>query len=378
MNEINFLDSDLLYGVKDQLELEHELENEANRQLNENKLINEEKRLEKTNKKLQILYLKLDNIDKKKDSINNDVRRSKILKEIESLNADKHDINARILNLKNDGLRKMSHSKDIYFLLDSNENLNNNSKEFLIKSGKLTPFSLLDEKFNHDISDFENEVKLEKKNTVKSDSEEEVKFTKNSISYESDSDFQLDIEGKLSDDDDNFVENDELEKTQSEENLIKDNTVTSHSTFIDDGDEREYKNRLKKFVVQKRLEKLKNKYGDKFDMEKVNFELLEQDLIEEMYQENSNFADVKFEGNFSIPGTLHAALFDYQITCIKWLWELYSQEIGGIVGDEMGLGKTIQIIAFLASLGYSNLLKGPVLIVVPATVLRQWATEFQK
>ncbi|KAJ3218581.1 hypothetical protein HK099_005008, partial [Clydaea vesicula] len=152
-------------------------------QLNENKLINEEKRLEKTNKKLQNLYLKLDNIDKKKDSINNDVRRSKILKEIESLNADKHDINARILNLK--------------------------MTEFLIKSGKLTPFSLLDEKFNHDIS-------------VKSDSEEEVKLTKNSISYELDSDFQLDIEGKLSDDDDNFVENDELEKTQSEENLIKD------------------------------------------------------------------------------------------------------------------------------------------------------------
>jgi len=35
---------------------------------------------------------------------------------------------------------------------------------------------------------------------------------------------------------------------------------------------------------------------------------------------------------------------------VRWLWELHSQEAGGIVGDEMGLGKTVQIIALLAGL----------------------------
>jgi DNA excision repair protein ERCC-6 len=44
----------------------------------------------------------------------------------------------------------------------------------------------------------------------------------------------------------------------------------------------------------------------------------------------------------------------------------------------MGLGKTIQVISFLAGLGLSMKLKGPVLIVCPATVLRQWVQEFHK
>ena len=40
----------------------------------------------------------------------------------------------------------------------------------------------------------------------------------------------------------------------------------------------------------------------------------------------------------------------YQQTCVRWLWELHQQEVGGILGDEMGLGKTIETIAFLAAL----------------------------
>lgn len=41
-------------------------------------------------------------------------------------------------------------------------------------------------------------------------------------------------------------------------------------------------------------------------------------------------------------------------------------------------GKTVQIVAFLAGLGYSSLLDGPILIVCPATVLKQWVQEFHK
>jgi DNA excision repair protein ERCC-6 len=44
----------------------------------------------------------------------------------------------------------------------------------------------------------------------------------------------------------------------------------------------------------------------------------------------------------------------------------------------MGLGKTVQIISFLASLDASKMLNGPILIVCPATVLRQWVQEFHK
>ena len=41
----------------------------------------------------------------------------------------------------------------------------------------------------------------------------------------------------------------------------------------------------------------------------------------------------------------------------------------------MGLGKTIQIIGFLAGLSHSRKLNGPVLIVCPATVMKQWVQE---
>lgn len=44
----------------------------------------------------------------------------------------------------------------------------------------------------------------------------------------------------------------------------------------------------------------------------------------------------------------------------------------------MGLGKTVQIVAFLAALNYSDKLRGSVIIIAPATVLRQWHREFRK
>ena len=53
--------------------------------------------------------------------------------------------------------------------------------------------------------------------------------------------------------------------------------------------------------------------------------------------------------------SLLLSLCRYQQTGVKWLWELHTQQAGGVVGDEMGLGKTIQMIAFLAGLKISNL-----------------------
>jgi DNA excision repair protein ERCC-6 len=56
--------------------------------------------------------------------------------------------------------------------------------------------------------------------------------------------------------------------------------------------------------------------------------------------------DAVFDGGFKVPGSIWSALFGYQRTCVKWLWELHNQRAGGIIGDEMGLGKTIQVGAF--------------------------------
>ena len=59
-------------------------------------------------------------------------------------------------------------------------------------------------------------------------------------------------------------------------------------------------------------------------------------------------------GGFRVPSRIWRALYRYQRTGVKWLWELHAQQCGGIVGDEMGLGKTIQVIAFLVALKHSQ------------------------
>ncbi|KAI5360882.1 putative helicase, P-loop containing nucleoside triphosphate hydrolase, SNF2-like domain superfamily [Septoria linicola] len=88
--------------------------------------------------------------------------------------------------------------------------------------------------------------------------------------------------------------------------------------------------------------------------------------------------DAAFDGGFRIPGDIYPSLFDYQKTGVQWLWELYSQQVGGIVGDEMGLGKTIQVISFLAGLHYSGKITKPVIVLCPATLLKQWVDEFHR
>ena len=50
----------------------------------------------------------------------------------------------------------------------------------------------------------------------------------------------------------------------------------------------------------------------------------------------------------------------------------------GMLADEMGLGKTIQTVTFLYGLLHSKMLNNPILLICPATVLKQWVMEFHK
>lgn len=137
---------------------------------------------------------------------------------------------------------------------------------------------------------------------------------------------------------------------------------------IDDGDEDFYQARLKEWVnMRSKLRKQQNS-DDTNDNENVP----------EWFKAHPSIQDAVLNEKFKLPGDIYPSLFDYQKTCVQWLWELYSQKTGGIIGDEMGLGKTIQVIAFLAGLHYSGLLNKPVLLVVPATVLNQWVNEFHR
>ncbi|KAK4695899.1 hypothetical protein P7C71_g1938, partial [Lecanoromycetidae sp. Uapishka_2] len=68
-------------------------------------------------------------------------------------------------------------------------------------------------------------------------------------------------------------------------------------------------------------------------------------------------------------------LKDYQVVGVNWLSLLFDRKLSCILADDMGLGKTCQVIAFLAHLLEKGI-KGPHLVVVPASTLENWLREF--
>ncbi|KAI9741643.1 MAG: hypothetical protein M1834_000027 [Cirrosporium novae-zelandiae] len=162
---------------------------------------------------------------------------------------------------------------------------------------------------------------------------------------------------------------------------------------VDDGNEQLYQTRLQNWVSRRRRARQKNlkrqeQNNISIDPEAIPSSPAQPQIAEgddgqastepEWYLPHPIEGDTEFEGGYKIPGDIYPLLFDYQKTGVQWLWELYSQQVGGIVGDEMGLGKTIQTISFLAGLHYSKLLTKPIIVVCPATVMKQWVNEFHR
>lgn len=81
--------------------------------------------------------------------------------------------------------------------------------------------------------------------------------------------------------------------------------------------------------------------------------------------------------DFSVPGKLFDNLFDHQKVGIQWLYNLWRENKGGVLGDDMGLGKTVQVSVYLKGLFDAELIK-KVLIVVPATMKTYWEEELHK
>ncbi|KAH6764023.1 switch 2 [Perilla frutescens var. frutescens] len=90
-----------------------------------------------------------------------------------------------------------------------------------------------------------------------------------------------------------------------------------------------------------------------------------------------------------VPASINSRLLEHQREGVKFLFNLYKNNHGGILGDDMGLGKTIQAIAFLAAVfgkgsdpdltsykGNRVEKKGPVLIISPSSVILNWESEF--
>jgi hypothetical protein len=77
-------------------------------------------------------------------------------------------------------------------------------------------------------------------------------------------------------------------------------------------------------------------------------------------------------GEVSVPDAFVGTLRDYQMEGLRWLAFLADFGFGGILADDMGLGKTVQVIAHVLCERERGRLEGPVLVVVPLSVVGQW------
>ncbi len=132
----------------------------------------------------------------------------------------------------------------------------------------------------------------------------------------------------------------------------------------------------------KKLERIFKKKKDKAQLSFFDLPLVEELLEEKIGQAEFKKSKEVFEGfnklkskRFKQP-KVNATLRDYQKQGVKWLDYLHENKLGGCLADDMGLGKTLQTIAQLSSVYPKE--KLPSLIVVPKSLLYNWAQEVKK
>ena len=100
----------------------------------------------------------------------------------------------------------------------------------------------------------------------------------------------------------------------------------------------------------------------------VNTNNLFDDFIKNFYE----YKDAKL----TIGDDELKVLRDYQVTGVKWLYNIHKTGFGGILADEMGLGKTIQTIYYIKQILLDNN-DAKFLIVVPTSLVYNWKHEFE-
>ena len=76
-----------------------------------------------------------------------------------------------------------------------------------------------------------------------------------------------------------------------------------------------------------------------------------------------------------VPEAFCGVLRKYQVEGYNWLHFLHKYEFGGCLADDMGLGKTIQALVFMQSLYASGHTNAASLIIMPRSLLENWARE---
>ncbi|KAI2639926.1 SNF2 family N-terminal domain-containing protein [Hypomontagnella submonticulosa] len=404
----------LTADVRDQDDLERDITHQANLAFIDAEDKKDEKRIEKVQAGIQKLkaqkktqeeqFRKAIGRPQLKQTIREKIAR--IEADIEYAHKDMVDLRARIEKRHQDGeLAEQVQS--------GNHKLPNEThREFLLRTGKITPFAniggprpqgveggladalvdaedeaaavMLDEEANYEPQSHQNlrapgfdeepnlaavavesefGLRSRKKRKVQHDVASSDEFTPQASSPDANSIIDL-----KSEEDDARRPRKKPKKTTTDDDKVD-------LSKIDDGNEAGYQKRLADWVVRRsRARRRRRQEKREEGLEEADSDSEEEEWLKPSPDHDSHH----FDNGLRVPGDIYPALFDYQKTGVQWLAELYHQKAGGIVGDEMGLGKTIQLISFIATLHHSNQLKKPVIVVAPATVLRQWVNEFHR
>lgn len=403
----------LTENVRDQDDLERDISLQANRALIEAEDKRDQKRIEKaelaksrleSQKRTQQQKLRTaQSVPKLKQRIEQEIAR--IIAEIELCDKDIADCNARIEQRHQEGF------EDGLSAAAGGKLPNETQREYLIRTGKITPFAKIGgprpEGVEGDLADAiitaEDEAVAEELEDQVAEGPRSHQNLRLPGFYEDGGDVSVAVESEFSlrprkrkrvvkeaaGSSDEFEPEDLPSAAASEELSESDVDMTDMTpkskrkkavkegegrvdlSNIDDGNETVYQNRLQDWVERRSRARRRRQ-------ESLGQPVDTDEATPEWFKPSPDQPDHQFENGLKLPGDIYPSLFDYQKTGVQWLAELYAQQVGGIVGDEMGLGKTVQLISFVAALHYSKMLKKPVIVVAPATVLRQWVNEFHR
>jgi len=409
----------LTSNVRDQDDLERDITYKANLALIDAEDAKDTKRIERAQATIARLEAqKRSQEERFRKAVGRPDLKAKIKEEIDRIQAeigiadqDIADFHARI------GQRHQDGEQDAQPKGGSRKLPNESHREFLIRTGKITPFASFGgsrpEGVEGDLAsalvDAEDEAvaeELEDKAGFEPRSHQNLRapgFSEEAASLgaaaetefslrprkrkrvvkeqDSDDDYTPPVSGSASPGA-TFVDEDELDEddydmTEKTPKKSSKRSRTSADTKedlsqIDDGNEVNYQDRLADWVERRSWARALHSHNSTSEVE------ADDQSTPEWFKPSPDTPDHIFEGGLRLPGDVYPALFDYQKTAVQWLGELYKQKVGGIIGDEMGLGKTVQLISFVTALHYSQILDKPVIVVAPATLLRQWVNEFHR
>lgn len=413
--------------VRDQDDLERDIGREADRLLFEQANQRDHQRLEKS----RAQKAKLQNqVRKTRDDMLQPIgttQRARLRLDIDRMQGQIQDLDNDIADIE----ERMNEREIKAGMADQHDSAstgrlpNESQRDFLIRTGKITPFSrfglsthgesstslqgaLLDAEEEPELDDIGLESVDGKSmshrnlrqpgfasNFVDSSAEDEIDFdqprkrrrlsTKKPVVEDDDASYDDASLGDGGPSDSEDESDEEMASTAGKQRRVPRKTISQVDEEIedfrgvDDGNEAVYKSRVQMWAMRRRRARrhAARHQGDVAE-EQVEDDDLRAIVQDEAYLPHPDIPDTVLNDGYKLPGDIFPSLFDYQKTGVQWLYELYTQQVGGIIGDEMGLGKTIQIIAFLAGLHYSKKLDKPIIVVCPATVMKQWVNEFHR